>query len=425
VKWAERADGLRRGAREALVTQTPSPRLGGRFGERLLGGHAGGRRLRDALPWIAAFCFFWISLASLSGTVDLPAAAMVVVCLGIALPLGMLGHYALLGWRLATAIGVLFALAHATGAFVASHPNPAPWPVTLSFIWLATVLAASARHNRVTVIWIWVTTVAVLTTGLGEQSNFVWIVAVTLAALFGDLLRTRRMTGVELQRQTELSAVEKARRAALEERTRIARDLHDVVAHHMSMVVVQAESAPYRLTGLTEETRAEFASISGSAREALTEIRGLLGVLRQDDRADTAPQPGLADVEELVDNAVRAGVPVTLSKHGDDVPASTAVGLSAYRILQESLANAARHAPGAQVRVELRYDAAAVHLDVRNASSPDARAPGPPGHGIAGMRERAAVVGGTLIAGPDTDGGFAVAATLPLAVKAERLSATP
>lgn len=425
MELAEVAEGLRRGFREAFITFTPSPRLGGRFGERLLGRHAGGRWLRDAFPWIAAFCFFWISLASLGGTVDLPTAVLVVISAGVALPLGMLRDYPLLAWRLATVLGVLFALAHATGAFVATHPNPAPWPVTLSFVWLATVLAASARHDRFTVIWIWVTTVAVLMTGLGEQSNLVWIVATTVAVLFGDLVRTRRLAARELQRQTELSAREKAERAVLEERTRIARDLHDVVAHHMSMVVVQAESAPYRLTGLSDETQAEFASISGSAREALTEIRGLLGVLRQDDEAVTEPQPGLDDVEELVDNAVRAGAPVRLSEHGTRVPVRAAVGLSAYRILQESLANAARHAPGAQVRVELRYDDAAVHLEVRTAASPDAPAPGPPGHGIAGMRERAAVVGGTLSAGPDTDGGFAVAATLPLAVEAVRLPTAP
>ena len=129
--------------------------------------------------------------------------------------------------------------------------------------------------------------------------------------------------------------------------------------------------------------------------------------------------------QRLLQDAIRRETNGGAYGHAVAVPVRAAVGLSAYRILQESLANAARHAPGAQVRVELRYDDAAVHLEVRTAASPDAPAPGPPGHGIAGMRERAAVVGGTLSAGPDTDGGFAVAATLPLAVEAVRLPTAP
>jgi signal transduction histidine kinase len=208
-----------------------------------------------------------------------------------------------------------------------------------------------------------------------------------------------------------------ARRAVLEERTRIARELHDVVAHHMSLIAVRAETAPYRLKGLPESAQAEFGSLSEVAREALAEMRRLLGVFRHDQPADLAPQPTLADVPSLVGAARQAGLAVELSVPPtlDHVPSG--VGVCAYRIVQESLSNASQHAPGAAVTVSVGRDSGAVLLRVANGpgwpagSSENHHAPG---HGLTGMRERVALLGGSLSAEPSPDGGFVVSAVLPL-----------
>ena len=213
------------------------------------------------------------------------------------------------------------------------------------------------------------------------------------------------------------------RRLVLEERARIARDLHDIVAHHMSLVVVQAETAGYRHPDLTDSARAELDSISNSARAALAETRALLAVLRnEDDEAEHAPQPGLGQLAELVEGARRAGqhVAADVRLDGDDLRPGTS--LAAYRIVQESLANAARHAPGAAVRLVVEQDAEALRVAVLNEAAPGgvptvALDPGGvdvPGHGIIGMRERAVAEGGSLDAAPEADGGFAVRAVLPL-----------
>jgi signal transduction histidine kinase len=229
----------------------------------------------------------------------------------------------------------------------------------------------------------------------------------------GGRLRAQRALTV----QAEQTEAERERRAVLEERARIARELHDVVAHHMSLVAVRAETAPYRLTDLTDPVRAEFASLSDTAREALADMRRLLGVLRDDQPAALAPQPRLTDVPALVDAARQAGVTVELSLPAtlDQVP--SAVAVCAYRIVQESLSNASQHAPGTPVTVTVHRDPAAVVLLVANGPGVHSvRAGGTrgTGHGLAGMRERVALLGGSLSAGPTPDGRFLVSAVLPL-----------
>jgi len=222
--------------------------------------------------------------------------------------------------------------------------------------------------------------------------------------------------------RTPPETLSRARRIALEERTRIARELHDVVAHHMSLMAIRAESAPHRLAALPDPVRAEFGALSGSAREALADMRRLLGVLRSDQPTGRAPQPGLPDLPGLIDSARQAGMAVELIAPPalDRVPPGT--GVCAYRIVQEALSNAGRHAAGTPVTVSVRHDAGTVTLQVTNGPGVPAgpRANGPranghgPGHGLAGMRERAELLGGSLSAGPTPDGGFAVSAVLPL-----------
>jgi len=186
-----------------------------------------------------------------------------------------------------------------------------------------------------------------------------------------------------------------------------------VVAHHVSMIAVQAETARLTTEGMPEEGRKRLEEIGATARGALAEMRRLLGLLRADagGEAELAPQPGLDQLDALIDSARAAGSPVRLILSGRVAPLPPGVDLTAYRILQEALTNARRHAPGAQVDVELRYEDGTLHVGVRD-DGPGAEEAD--GLGLLGMRERAAMVGGTLVAGPALRGGFLVEAALPI-----------
>jgi len=245
-----------------------------------------------------------------------------------------------------------------------------------------------------------------------------------VAVLVATLASAAAATGIAQHvRSTTLahSATERAfadtllEHAARGERARIARELHDVVAHHISMIAVQAENARLTTTGLPPEGATRLLAIGDTARTALTEMRRLLGVLRED--ADTGvqrrPQPGLRQLLELIDESRNvSGSCTRLIVSGPVAPLDPGIEVTAYRIVQEALTNARRHAPGAAVDVELRYAADAVTVRVRD------NGPGPvspaAGHGLLGMRERAATVGGTLRTGPASGGGFLVEARLPV-----------
>jgi signal transduction histidine kinase len=209
------------------------------------------------------------------------------------------------------------------------------------------------------------------------------------------------------------------------ERARIARELHDVVAHHISMIAVQAETARLTTPGLPTAGAQRFAEIGDTARAGLTEMRRLLGVLREDVGGaadDRHPQPGLAQLAKLIDGAREAsGAGARLIVSGPVAPFDPGVELAAYRIVQEALTNARRHAPGSAVDVELCYEQDALRLRVRDngpgppssSSVPSASSAEGPGHGLLGMRERAATVGGSLRTGAASGGGFLVEAVLP------------
>jgi signal transduction histidine kinase len=249
------------------------------------------------------------------------------------------------------------------------------------------------------------------------------ILLIAVPVLIGVVVRVRRSGERQLEEQERRHSGE---RALLEERQRIARELHDVVAHHMSVIAIQAEAAPYKTADPPPELVESFGEIRASALAGLTELRRVLGVLRTGGQ-DTAPQPGLADLDALLDSARSGGLSATVTRSGDPVPLPGGVDLSAYRIVQEALSNAMRHAPGSHVRVYLAYSPYGLALEVRNDAVPagDAACAGPllaasgvraagGGHGIIGMRERATMLGGTLDAGPAEDGGFRVAAVLPV-----------
>jgi signal transduction histidine kinase len=228
--------------------------------------------------------------------------------------------------------------------------------------------------------------------------------------------------------QHELLAGSLLEHTARGERARISRELHDVVAHHISMIAVQAETARLTTQGMPPAGAQRLLAIGDTARSALTEMRRLLGVLRPDATAELAqrrPQPGLAQLNELLDEARDAsGAGTRLIVSGWLTPLDPGVELAAYRIVQEALTNARRHAPGAAVDVELRYGDEGLSLRIRDngpgpQSAGDASADAMAGgHGLLGMRERATAVGGELRTGPAPGGGFLVEALLP--AKAEQ-----
>ncbi|MDT0308922.1 sensor histidine kinase [Streptomyces sp. DSM 44917] len=250
-----------------------------------------------------------------------------------------------------------------------------------------------------------------------------------LAALAAWLLLARG----EVRRARAARAARDASRLAFEttlteltargERARIARELHDVVAHHISMISVQAETARLTTPGMPEEGARRLLAIGDTARTALTEMRRLLGVLREDageEPARRGPQPGLAQLLELLDETREsaAGGHVRLILSGRAVPLGPGVELTAYRIVQEALTNARRHAPGAAVDVALAWAGDGLRVRVRDNGPGPPPGPAAPGHGLLGMRERVAALGGDLRAGRDPAGGFAVEALLPARTEA-------
>ena len=247
------------------------------------------------------------------------------------------------------------------------------------------------------------------------------VAAVLLAALVPAAAGTGIAVRARRTDQTKTAALEEiagalADHTARGERARIARELHDVVAHHISMIAVQAETARLTTAGLSATGAQRFTEIGDTARAGLTEMRRLLGVLRQDAEVtvpDRHPQPGLWQLTELIDAARAAsGAGTRLIVSGPVTDLDPGVELAAYRIVQEALTNTRRHAPGAAVDVELRYTDDALWMRVRD------NGPGPAGeasgHGLLGMRERALAVGGSLETGPGPGGGFRVEAMLPV-----------
>jgi signal transduction histidine kinase len=238
--------------------------------------------------------------------------------------------------------------------------------------------------------------------GYGENISFfvlmfaVWIAARAMRA------RERRADALE----------EQARSAVAEERTRIARELHDVIAHCVSVMTVQAGAARMLLGEDPARAREPLLAVEETGRQTLGEMRRLLGMLRHDAAPGLNPQPGLADLGALLERCERAGLPVELKVEGEPEPLAPGTDLAAYRVVQEALTNAIKHAGPARARVTVRYDRDALALEI----SDDGRAHpgnGGGGHGLVGMRERVSLYGGEFHAGPRAGGGYTVRAQLP------------
>jgi signal transduction histidine kinase len=236
--------------------------------------------------------------------------------------------------------------------------------------------------------------------------------------LWGRYVQVRRAYTAELQARAERAERDReaeARRAVAAERARIARELHDVVAHHVSVTVVQAGAARQVLDSDPDRTRSALAAIEDAGRRALTAMPSLLRALRTDDADEArAPQPTLADLDDLVAGVTTAGLAVTLRIQGTRRPLPPSLDLSAYRIVQEALTNSLKHAGPAHAEVVIGYGPDALELRVVDDGDGAVRPPAGSGHGLVGMRERVALFGGELHTGPRPEGGFRVVARLPL-----------
>ncbi|MFJ9377637.1 sensor histidine kinase [Streptomyces sp. NPDC101455] len=290
-------------------------------------------------------------------------------------------------------------------------------------LFVLTIVALRTRPR--TAAWMWVLTAVYgfiagnVSGGRDFRSDTAEVLFSSALVLLGVAVwQIRREARQEVTAQLTVTAHERSRRTLLEERTTIARELHDVVAHHMSVVAIQAEAAPYRVENPPPELERAFVTIRENAVAALTELRRVLGVVRAEDyEAPDAPQPTLADMDALLANVRDAGLSVDKGVTGAVRELPQGVELSAYRIVQEALSNTLRHAPGASARVEIGYVLGGLGLRIVNGPMPEPSlvkpSPGA-GHGITGMRERVSMLNGEMTAAPADDGGYEVTVFLPV-----------
>jgi signal transduction histidine kinase len=331
---------------------------------------------------------------------------------------------AALAWRVRASLAVL---AIATGSFFLSTllvPPSGDDAIAVAVALLVAVYSAGAHTEG------WQAAAGVLATlavvlgavaGDPEEADlgsyFLFLLLVGGPWLAGRAIRHRRLSERSLEARAvaaEREREERARAAVAEERVRIARELHDVVAHAISVIVVQARGGRRSLAAEPEEAREAFDSIEATGREALAEMRRLLGMLRKDDEElALAPQPSLRYLDTLVAQVREAGLSVELSVEGEAMDLPPGVDLSAYRIVQEALTNALRHAGPATARVVVRYGEQDLELEIADTGTGAATNDGQ-GHGLVGMRERVSLYGGKVEAGPRDGGGFAVRARFPL-----------
>jgi signal transduction histidine kinase len=323
--------------------------------------------------------------------------------------------------------GTVLALCVASGLAVATLGVPELLGIAI----LVAVYSVAAYGAR------WVSLASLAAAELGSaavqltQGSFQWPTPITNALviaaawLLGHFVGVRRAYTARLEQTAELerARAEQARQAVAEERLRLARELHDVVAHSISVIAVQSGVGAHVAKTQPEEAAKALAAIEATSRAALTELRRLLGVLRQEDepQGDLAPVPGLADLDGLLAEVAKAGLAVRLQVEGRPAQLPAGVDLSAYRIVQEALTNVVKHAGPARAQVTIRYRDHEVMVEVtddgRGAAAPTSNGRARFGHGLIGMRERVAVFGGDLEVGPRPGGGFRVAARLPLAAK--------
>jgi signal transduction histidine kinase len=348
-----------------------------------------------------------------AGQVPGPRAAAIPMALLLTLPLAARRTYPL---AVAVTISAAFVLHKLAGIDTYNY-----WPSIIAGL-LAAYTAAAYLRPRLAVVALACLYTSVAVSSLRGPTGLVWgVIVLGGAALAGFGLRDRRRHVsqlAELAHQLELARDENARTAVAGERARIARELHDVVAHSVSVMVVQAGAAEEVLAAAPDRAREPLRSVQDTGRQALVELRRLLGVLRTDgSEAALAPQPGLDQVPALAAQVREAGVAVDLQVDGerDGVPAG--VDLAAYRIVQEALTNVLKHAGASHAAVRVGYRPDLIELEIFDdgcAAPATGQATNGTGHGLIGMHERASLYGGVVEARPRPEGGFAVRARLPV-----------
>jgi signal transduction histidine kinase len=348
------------------------------------------------------------------GSLRHPAGVILPVVLAQTLPLALrrVGPLAVLAITLASA--VVFNLVYAD-----SPTLPVGVVVALYTVAAHCDRRAAVRAGAATAVSLPVA-VLVATPAESTGSALPPLILTAAAWMLGDNLRTRRAYLSELEvkaERLERERVEEARRAVARERARIARELHDVISHNVSVMVVQAAAGGDVFDSRPDRARAALASIEAAGREAIGELRRLLGVIRVDeDGTALEPQPGLERLDGLLEQVRAAGLRVELTVEGGRVPLPAGVDLAAYRIVQEALTNTLKHADASQAVVFVRYGASELAVDVLDDGRGPAAANGvdPGGRGLVGIRERVALYGGHVSAGPRAAGGFAVSARFPV-----------
>ncbi|GAA4922793.1 sensor histidine kinase [Streptomyces coeruleoprunus] len=351
----------------------------------------------------------------------------------------LLGAAALVRRRRAPLAVLGFTSAVTVAELVAGDP---PAPVAMSAV--IALYTVASRTDRPTTWRVGLATMTVLTATAMSFGSAPWytqqnvgIFAWTgMAAAAGDAVRSRRafVDAIrERAERAERTREEEARRRVAEERLRIARDLHDVVAHHIALVNVQAGVAAHVMDRRPDQAKEALAHVREASRSALDELRATVGLLRQsgDPEAPTEPAPGLAVLDDLLDTFRNAGLPVEVARTDGDDHLPAAVDLAAYRIIQEALTNVRKHAgPGVHAEVSVVRVGRTIEVTVLDdggtgapSASPE-EAPAPGGHGLVGMRERVTALGGALTTGPRYGGGFRVQAILPLTARTREDPAT-
>jgi signal transduction histidine kinase len=382
----------------------------------------------NMLGWLAVtsatLLLFWVSVPAFVLLYDQPIAVAfglaTLQCAG--LPLAIRFPWAAILLQLASIVTVGVVTSSTLG-----QQWPMTWPELFSVTGLLVILGLRERWITPVIAW-WLnflTLVIVIALWVGSRDQGDWginllgSVTVTLIGLIASvgLGQRRRIREVLVQARRDVE-LEQAKRLAVEERARIARELHDVVAHSMSMVHIQAESARFRIDTM-DQAKEEFAEIAGAARSALGEMRQLLGALRPDgDDVQYLPQPTLEDIPTLIRNLRSVGHSVTYSNDLPPDRVTTINHLTIFRIVQEALSNVMRHAPRSSVAVAIAQTTEGLSIRIENDApldnrSRDLRPQDSGGHGLRGMRERVELLGGTVEQRPTPLGGFLVSATLP------------
>ncbi|MFG1695458.1 histidine kinase [Nonomuraea sp. NPDC049309] len=288
-----------------------------------------------------------------------------LAAIGVALPVALRHRWPLAAWRVAFAAVPLSVWIELTRA-----PDLAPYPDSMVIGYPLVLYSVAVRCERRITVGVWVLTFLAAWI-IHPNSMPLVVVFTTIALLFGYNVRVRRSATAKLVEEERRTRQAESAQAVLEERARIARELHDVVAHHMSVIAIQAEAVPLKAAGDPAQLEAGLAEIRTLSLEAIAQLRQVLGVLRDPTgQADTAPQPGLDRIDELAANARAAGLAVLVKRSGELSGLPSAVELSAYRIVQESLSNVMRHAPGAAVAVDIARVGGELHLTIVNGPSP-------------------------------------------------------